>query len=59
MHGDEVILTASDGSYTYNELNQNANRIANALIKRGVGVEDKIMIVLKRDSSVFTSFLEF
>lgn len=55
VHGDEVILTASDGSYTYNELNQNANRIANALIKRGVGVENKIMIVLKRDSSVFTS----
>ena len=55
LHGDEVVLTASDGSYTYNELNENANRIANALIKRGVGIEDKIMIVLKRDSSVFTS----
>ena len=55
LHGDEVILTASDGSYTYNELNENANRIANALIKKGVGIEDKVMIILKRDSSVFTS----
>ncbi len=55
LHGDEVILTASDGSYTYNELNEKANRIANALIKKGVGIEDKVMIVLKRDSSVFAS----
>ncbi|WP_406535292.1 amino acid adenylation domain-containing protein [Methanobrevibacter sp.] len=55
LHGNEIILTASDGSYTYNELNEKANRIANALIKRGVGVEDKVMIVLKRDSSVFAS----
>ena len=55
LHGDEIILTASDGSYTYDELNENANRIANALIKKGVGIEDKVMIILKRDSSVFTS----
>ena len=55
LHEDKVILTASDGDFTYAELNERANRIANALIKKGVGVEDKIMIVLKRDSSVFSS----
>ena len=55
LHGDNVILTAADGDFTYNELNERANRIANALIKKGVGVEDKIMIILKRDSSVFSS----
>ena len=55
LNGDNVILTASDGNFTYNELNERANRIANALIKKGVGIEDKIMIILKRDSSVFSS----
>ncbi|WP_407416359.1 amino acid adenylation domain-containing protein [Methanobrevibacter sp.] len=55
LHGDEVILTASDGSYTYNELNEKANRIAHALIKKGLEIEDKVMIVLKRDSSIFAS----
>ena len=55
IHGDKAILTASDGIFTYDELNERANRIANALIKRGVGIEDKIMVVLKRDSSVFSS----
>ena len=55
LQGDNVILTASDGNFTYNELNERANRIANALIKKGVGIEDKIMIILKRDSSVFSS----
>ena len=55
LQGDNVILTASDGNFTYNELNERANRIANALIKKGVGIEDKIMIILKRDGSVFSS----
>ena len=36
LHGERLILTASDGEFTYDELNERANRIANALIKRGV-----------------------
>ncbi len=53
QHGDEVILTASDGEFTYNEINENANSIANALIKRGVEIEDKVMFILRRESNVF------
>ncbi len=55
LKADNVILTAADGDFTYKELNERANRIANALIKKGVGIEDKIMIILKRDSGVFSS----
>ena len=52
LNGDKVILTASDGEFTLNNLNGKANRIANALIKKGVGIEDKVMFILKRNSNV-------
>ena len=54
-NGDDVALYASDGVFTFNQLNTKANRIANALIKLGVGVEDKVMIVLKRNSDFIAS----
>ena len=54
-NGDKVILTASDGDYTYSELNRKANRIANALIKKGIETEDKIMFILKRNSNLVAS----
>lgn len=52
LNGDKIILTASDGEFTYNDLNEKANRIANALIKKGIEIEDKVMFVLKRNSNV-------
>ena len=54
-NGEDVALYASDGQYTFNQLNAKANRIANALIKLGVKVEDKVMIVLKRNSNFIAS----
>ena len=54
---DKVILTAEDGDFTYSELNSKANRIANALIKRGIKIEDKIMFMMKRDSNLIASVL--
>ena len=54
---DKIALTAEDGEFTYDELNRKANRIANALIKRGVEVEDRIMFILKRDSSLVAVML--
>ena len=54
-NGDDVALYACDGRYTFNQLNTKANRIANALIKRGVEVEDKVMIILKRNSNFIAS----
>lgn len=54
---DEIALIAEDGEFTYNEINKKANRIANALIKRGVEVEDKILFMLKRDSNLIASVI--
>ena len=54
-HLNDIALYATDGDYTFNQLNKKANRIANALIRRGVGIEDKVMIILKRDSNFIAS----
>ncbi len=54
---DKIALIAEDGEFTYDELNRKANRIANALIKRGVNVEDRIMFMLKRDSCLIATML--
>ena len=55
LHPDRVILYATDGEFTYSQLNEKANRIANSLIKKGVGPEDRIMFILNRDSNVIAS----
>ena len=55
LNEDKIILTASDGEFTYNDLNEKANRIANALIKKGIGIEDKVMFILKRNSNIVAS----
>ena len=55
LNPDRVILYATDGEFTYDELNKKANRIAHSLIKRGVGPEDRIMFILNRDSNVIAS----
>jgi len=57
LYGDKTALITEDGEFTYDELNRKANRIANALIKRGVNVEDKIMFILKRDSRLIATIL--
>ena len=54
-NGDDVAVYACDGRYTFNQLNTKANRIANALIKKGVNIEDKVMIILKRNSNFIAS----
>ena len=54
---DKVILTADDGDFTYAELNEKANRIANGLIKRGVEIEDKIMFMMKRNSDLIATVI--
>lgn len=55
LYPNNLAISAEDGDFTYEELNIRANRIANALIKRGVVAEDKVMFILKRDSNVFAS----
>lgn len=54
---DKVILYAEDGEFTYSELNRKANRIANALLKRGLEVEDRVMLMMKRNSDLIAGVL--
>ena len=47
---DAVAFIATDTTLTYSQLNAQANRLANELIRHGVKMEDKIAFVLHRDS---------
>ena len=54
---DGIALVAGDATLTYNELNEKANRIANALINRGVKPKSNILIMLSRNSDLIASIL--
>jgi amino acid adenylation domain-containing protein/thioester reductase-like protein len=54
---DDVALVASDATLTYGDLNEKSNRIANALIRRGVKPKSNILIMLNRDSNLIASIL--
>jgi len=53
--GDSVALVASDVTLTYSELNERSNRIANALIQKGVEPKSNVLIMLNRDSNLIAS----
>ena len=48
--GDHTALIAMDKTLSYAELNAAANKIANALIAKGIKPEDKVAFLLPRDS---------
>ncbi len=50
-------LVACDGTFTYKELNERANRLAHSLIERGVTREDRVAFMLHRDSRILVSML--
>ncbi|MCR5604961.1 MAG: amino acid adenylation domain-containing protein [Lachnospiraceae bacterium] len=50
---DQLAITAVDGDYTYRELNENANRAANALIRLGVKKGDRVILLLPRTARFF------
>ena len=54
---DKIILQAIDGDFTYSQLNDKANRIANWLINQGVEIEDRIMIMMDRTSDLIAAVL--
>ena len=54
---DEVALVASDETLTYRELDDKANRIANALIRKGVRPRSNILIMLPRTSDLIASII--
>ena len=54
---NDVALVAGDATLTYGELNEKSNRIANALIKKGVKPKSNVLIMLRRDSNLIASIL--
>ena len=54
---DNVALVAHDSTLTYAELNENANRIANALIKMGVEPKSNVLVMLSRDSHLISAIM--
>ena len=54
---DNVALVASDKTLTYKELNEDANKVAYALIKKGLHTGDVVGIRLSRTSKFLVSVL--
>jgi len=52
---DALALTACDGEFSYTQLNQRANRVAHALLDKGVVKGDRIVFILPRTSHVFSA----
>ena len=50
---EKPAILAKDGEYTYAQLDENANRVANALIKKGVKKGDRVVLLLPREARVF------
>ena len=55
--GDEIALVATDETFTYDELNQKANRIANELIKKGVKPKSNVLVMLPRNSDLIATII--
>ncbi len=50
-----MALIAKDARYSYEELNAEVNKLANALISRGVAIGDRVAILLPRTSRLIIS----
>ncbi|WP_276312125.1 non-ribosomal peptide synthetase [Paracoccus siganidrum] len=55
--GDAAALIADDAPVSYRQLDQQANRIAHALIARGIGVEDRVGLMLPRSAQMIAAML--
>ncbi len=55
LHPDRAALCACDGKFTYSQLDNRANAVANSLIKYGVGVGSRVVILLNRTSRFFAA----
>ena len=54
---DYIALVADDITLTAGELNEKANKIANALIKKGVKPKSNVLVMLRRNSDLIASIL--
>lgn len=52
---DATVLIAVDGTFTYREFDEAANRIANALIARGLKNQSRVALLLPRTSRAILS----
>ncbi len=53
----KTALIASEGAYTYAELNAEANKVANALLELGLQREERVAILLRRTGRVLIAML--
>ena len=54
---EKIALKTCGKEYTFKQVNDEANRIANALIKRGIQKGSTISFMLARDKTLITTFL--
>ncbi|HYR08161.1 MAG TPA: condensation domain-containing protein, partial [Longimicrobium sp.] len=54
---DAVALAWGDESLTYRELDARANRLANHLVRLGVGPDDRVGVLLERSAELIVSIL--
>ena len=54
---DKIALVSNGEDYTYKELNELSNRVANGLIKRGVEPRNNVLVMLPRNSDMIASIL--
>ena len=57
MRADKTALVYGDKKYTYKELDEMSNRMANCFSKNGIKPKDKVGLMLKRDERVVVSML--
>ncbi|MFD4990308.1 amino acid adenylation domain-containing protein, partial [Streptomyces sp. NPDC058374] len=56
-HPDATAVTAGDTSLTYRELDHRSDRLARALIERGVTAESRVGLLLERSADVVVAML--
>lgn len=54
---DNPALVSNGEKLTYSELNEKANKIANALIKKGIKPKSNILVMIHRNSDLIASIL--
>jgi amino acid adenylation domain-containing protein len=55
INGSRIALIAADATYTYDEFNKTANRMAHSLMERGVKHCDRVALLLPRTSPALLS----
>ncbi|MDR2623283.1 MAG: AMP-binding protein [Methanobrevibacter sp.] len=57
INKDKIALIADNEKLTYEKLNSSVNRVANALLKKGLQIGDRVVINLRRDSNLIIGIL--